>query len=58
VAWGFRTSKKILPGVRLTVGKRGASISAGPKGAKLSTNTRGERRGSLGFLGLFLRKRL
>jgi hypothetical protein len=58
VAWGFRKSKKIIPGVRLTIGKRGASVSAGPKGAKLSTNTRGERRGSLGFLGLFFRKRV
>jgi Protein of unknown function (DUF4236) len=58
VAWGFRKSVKLLPGVRLTLGKRGASISGGPKGAKLSVNTRGERRGSLGFLGLFWRKRV
>jgi len=58
VAWGFRKSKKLFPGVRLTVAKRGASVSAGPKGAKVSMNTRGERRGSAGFLGLFWRKRL
>jgi hypothetical protein len=41
---GFRKSKKLFPGVRLTVSKRGASVSAGPKGAKVSMNTRGERR--------------
>jgi Protein of unknown function (DUF4236) len=55
VAWGFRKSKKLFPGVRLTIGKRGASVSAGPKGAKLSVNTRGERRGSVSFLGFFWR---
>jgi hypothetical protein len=58
VAWGFRKSKKLLPGVRLTVSKRGASISAGPKGAKVSANTRGQRRGSASFLGMFWRKRI
>jgi hypothetical protein len=54
----FRKSFKIAPGVRLTVSKRGMSVSAGPKGAKLSTNTRGEKRASLGWKGLFWRKRL
>lgn len=57
MAWGFRKSIKLMPGVRMTVGKRGASVSGGPRGAKLSTNTRGERRGSLGFFGMFWRKR-
>lgn len=58
MSWGFRRSKKIFPGVRLTVSKRGASVSAGPKGAKASVNTRGERRGSASLLGLFWRKRV
>jgi hypothetical protein len=58
VAWGFRKSQKLFPGVRLTVSKRGASVSGGPKGAKVSVNTRGERRGSLSFMGAFWRKRV
>ena len=58
MAWGFRKSIKIVPGVRLTASKRGASVSAGPRGAKVSMNTRKERRGSLGFLGMFWRKRI
>lgn len=58
MAWGFRKSLKIMPGVRLTMSKRGPSVSGGPKGAKVSLNSRGERRGSLGFLGMFWRKRV
>ncbi len=58
MAWGFRKSVKIAPGLRLTLGKRGASVSAGPRGAKLSANTRGERRRSLSLFGLFSRKRI
>jgi Protein of unknown function (DUF4236) len=46
------------PGVRLTLSKRGASVSGGPKGAKLSTNTRGEKRASAGLFGAFWRKKL
>ena len=57
MAWGFRKSFKVMPGVRLTMGKRGPSVSAGPRGAKASFNSRGERRGSLGWLGMFWRKR-
>jgi hypothetical protein len=49
---------RIAPGLRLNLSKRGAGLSAGPRGAKLSTNTRGERRASLGFTGLYWRKRI
>lgn len=58
MAWGYRKSRKLFPGVRLTVSKRGASVSGGPKHAKVSANTRGQRRGSLSFLGMFWRKRI
>jgi hypothetical protein len=58
MAFGFRKSIKLAPGVRLTLGKRGASVSGGPRGAKLSANTRGQRRASLGWRGAFWRKRL
>jgi hypothetical protein len=58
MAIGFRKSFKLAPGVRLTASKRGLSLSSGPRGAKISQNTRGERRASLGVLGLFWRKRI
>jgi hypothetical protein len=57
MGFGFRKSRKLAPGVRLTLSKRGASISGGPRGAKLSVNTRRERRASLSWLGAFWRKR-
>ena len=55
---GFRKSFKLAPGLRVNVSKRGLGVSAGPRGAKLSANTRGRRRASLGWRGLFWRKRL
>ena len=58
MAFGFRKSMKLAPGVRLTLSKRRASVSGGPKGAKLSTNTRGEKRASAGSFGAFWRKKL
>lgn len=58
MAFGFRKSVKLAPGVRLTFSKRGASVSGGPRGAKLSVNTRREKRASLSWLGTFWRKRL
>ena len=58
MAWGYRKSIKIAPGIRLTASKRGLSASGGPRGAKVSMNTRREKRASLGFLGMFWRKKL
>lgn len=47
---GFRFSKRItiLPGVRLNVGKRGASVSVGPRGASVTMG----RNGTYGNVGL------
>ena len=58
MAFGFRKSVKLAPGFRMTLSKRGASVSGGPKGAKLSVNTRREKRASFSWLGGFWRKRL
>ena len=58
MSFGFRKSFKLAPGVRMTVSKRGASVSGGPKGAKLSVNTRREKRASFSWLGAFWRKRI
>jgi hypothetical protein len=49
---------KIAPGVRLNLGKRGASWSAGPTGAKVSANTRREKRLTVSRFGAFWRKKL
>ena len=37
----FRKSLRLMPGVRLTLSRRGLSASAGPRGARLSINTSG-----------------
>jgi hypothetical protein len=58
VGWSFRKSPKIAPGLRVTLGKRGASVSGGPKSAKLSVNTRSEKRASVGRFGAVWRKKL
>ena len=58
MSWGYRRSRRIAPGVRLNVSKRGLGFSAGPRGAKLSANTRGRRSLYLSALGFFFRKRL
>lgn len=41
MAWRFRKSFRLLPGVRLNVGSAGASISLGPRGASVSIGPRG-----------------
>ncbi len=41
--WSFRKSKKIAPGVRLTVSKSGPSVSVGRRGARVSFGRRGAR---------------
>ena len=58
MAFGFRRSFRLAPGVRVTLGKRGASVSGGPKGAKLSVNTRREKRIAVSRFGGFWRKKL
>lgn len=58
MSWGYRRSRRIAPGVRLNLGKRGIGVSAGPRHAKVSANTRGRRSLYLSALGFFFRKRL
>jgi hypothetical protein len=41
VSWRFQRRKKLLPGVTLNVGKRGAGVSVGRRGARLSASRRG-----------------
>jgi Protein of unknown function (DUF4236) len=58
MSWGYRRSRRLAPGVRLNVSKRGLGLSVGPRHAKLSANTRGRRSVYLSALGLFFRKRV
>jgi Protein of unknown function (DUF4236) len=58
MSWGFRRSRRIAPGVRLNLSKRGFGVSVGPKHAKVSANSRGRKALSLSALGFFFRKRL
>ncbi|WP_245504462.1 DUF4236 domain-containing protein [Rhizobium ruizarguesonis] len=39
----FRKSFKLAPGLRLNIGKRGASVRVGPKGAGYTVGTSGQR---------------
>ena len=41
MGWRFRRRKKIAPGVILTVGKRGGSLSFGRRGASVNVGRRG-----------------
>lgn len=41
MAFRFRRSIRLAPGLRLNVGKRGVSLSAGPRGASLTVGQRG-----------------
>ena len=47
----FRRSMKILPGIRLTVGKKSIGISAGVPGARVSLNSSGRVTSSAGIPG-------
>ena len=58
MSWGYRRSRRLAPGLRLNLSKRGFGVSAGPRGAKLSINSRGQRTLWLSRLGFFFRKRL
>ena len=51
MATRFRKSIKIMPGVKLNLGKKGASVSVGVKGARVSFNTNGKQTTSVGIPG-------
>jgi Protein of unknown function (DUF4236) len=58
MGFGFRKSKKILPGIRLNFSKRGVGMSAGRRGATVSRGATGRKQASLGWKGFFWRKRV
>lgn len=50
MAWRFRRSKKILPGVRANISKSGPSVTFGPRGMK-ATIGHGKIRRTVGIPG-------
>jgi hypothetical protein len=58
MGWGYRKRVKLLPGINLNIGKRGLGASAGRRGARVSASPSGRRLLSLGWKGLFWRKKL
>lgn len=48
MAMRFRRSKKIAPGVRLTLGKGSASVRFGPRGIEVSKSTTGREKATVG----------
>lgn len=47
----FRKSVKVAPGVRMTVGKKSASVSIGTKGARRTISTTGRKTTTVGIPG-------
>ncbi len=43
MSFRFRKSIRIMPGVRVNVGKRGASVSVGTRGARTTVGKKGTR---------------
>jgi hypothetical protein len=58
MSWGYRRSRRIAPGIRLNLGRRGVGVSTGPRHAKLSVNTSGRRSLYLSALGFSFRRRI
>jgi Protein of unknown function (DUF4236) len=58
MAFGFRKRKRIVPGLWLNLSKRGAGFSVGRRGASVSRSAGGRKQVSLGWKGLFWRKRV
>ena len=54
---GFRKRKRIAPGVSLNLSKSGFGVSVGRRGASVSRSAKGRKQLSLGWKGLFWRKR-
>jgi hypothetical protein len=58
MAFGFRKSIRLAPGVRMNLSRRSVGVSAGLRGAKVSASSSGRRRASLGWRGVFWRRQL
>lgn len=53
MSWRFRRRLRVIPGVTLNAGKRGASVSIGGRGAQVTYGRRGKR-ATIGLPGIGL----
>jgi hypothetical protein len=58
MGWGYRKRKKLGPGLFMNLSKTGVGFSAGRRGASVSRSAKGRKQVSLGWRGLFWRKRV
>jgi Protein of unknown function (DUF4236) len=58
VGFGFRKSTTIFPGFRLNFSKRGVGVSGGRRGASVSRSAQGRKQVSLGWKGMFWRRKV
>ena len=58
MAFGYRKRKRIAPGLFANLSKGGIGLSAGRRGASVSRSAKGKKQASLGWKGLFWRKRI
>jgi hypothetical protein len=56
--FGYRKRKRIAPGLFFNLSKRGAGVSVRQRRASASVSPTGRRQVSLGWRGLFWRKKL
>ena len=58
MSWGYRKRVKLLPGINLNIGKRSVGVSGGRRGARVSASSRRPRSLSLGWKGIFWRRKV
>ncbi len=58
MGFGFRKRKKLFSGLSLNISKSGFGLSAGRRGATVSRSAKGRKQVSLGWKGLFWRRRI
>jgi hypothetical protein len=58
MGFGYRKRKKIAPGLFVNLSKSGVGFSAGRRGGSISRSAHDRKQMSLGWKGLFWRKRL
>jgi hypothetical protein len=58
MGFGYRKRKRIAPGLFANFSRSGVGFSAGRRGASVSRSAKGRKQLSLGWKGLFWRRRV
>jgi uncharacterized protein DUF4236 len=58
MGFGFRKRKRPFPGLWMNFSKSGVGVSVGRRGATVSRSARGRKQMSLGWKGLFWRRKV